>query len=109
MIKIEEGGTYKAARFRSGKTDKGYWELLTVKADKGKGQTITLFPKNLPTNMYEGNEFIVKKIHSVKLKSAKDSNGEWTRQDVSIDCDIERIQPVDLDDLDDLNDLEDLL
>lgn len=47
MVRIEEGGVYKAKRVRWGENDHGRWELVVVAGDKGR-QEITIFPENVP-------------------------------------------------------------
>lgn len=110
MVKVEKGGTYSAARARSGESSRGPWELVVVKADGRARQKITIFPTNMPTGIQDGESFIVKEINGVEVKQKQDGNGEWRFTDTQVYAELERIKPVDLDDFGgDLGDLEGLL
>lgn len=92
MIRLDVDSVYECARFRSGASDRGRWEVVVVvdKDAKGKNkQEITIFPATVPSNVKEGGQFIVKRILSVARKKAKDWQGNWTLVDVRVTADIE--------------------
>ena len=106
MVKIEKGGTYKATRFRSGENDRGYWELIVVKAEGKARQTLTLFPTNTPTGISEKDEFVIKEITGVAVKQKRDGNGNWSIFDTNVWAEVEKVEVADLEDLG--NDIEDI-
>ncbi len=106
MVKIEKGGTYKATRFRSGENDRGYWELIVVKAEGKARQTLTLFPTNTPTGISEKDEFVIKEITGVAVKQKQDSNGNWSIFDTNVWAEVEKVEVADLEDLG--GDIEDI-
>lgn len=106
MVKIEKGGTYKATRFRSGENDRGYWELIVVKAEGKARQALTLFPTNTPTGISEKDEFVIKEITGVAVKQKRDSNGNWSIFDTNVWAEVEKVEVADLEDLG--GDIEDI-
>lgn len=99
MIKLEKGGEYKAARVRSGTSQRGDWELVVVKADGKARQEITIFPSNTPSGVQEGEQFILKDILGVTIKKKKDADGNWTKEEVAVSAELEALEPVSLDDV----------
>lgn len=93
MVKIEKGGTYRAYRVRSGVSEKGPWELIAIKGDKGDRREMTLYVINYPSNIREFEEFKVTGIESVQVNAEKDVNGEWTRTKVSARVYVETALP----------------
>ena len=108
MVKIEKGGTSTATRFRSGENDRGYWELIVVKAEGRARQKLTIFPTNTPTGIKEKDQFVIKDITSVSVKQKQDSAGNWSIFDTSVWAEVERVEPVDLLEDDDDIDIADL-
>lgn len=90
MVKVEKGGTYRAAIARSGVSSRGDWELVQVR-DKGT-KSITIWPENKPTGIEQGDEFVVKEITEVKL-GARQVNGVW-KDDFSVGAILEKTQTV---------------
>lgn len=92
MIQIDLDTPYECGRFRSGASEKGRWEIVTV-IEEGKygknRQEVTIFPANLPSGIKEGDKFVVKRILSVSRKKGKDKDGNWNRVDVYITADVE--------------------
>ena len=95
MIRVDIGTPYECCRFRSGASDKGRWEIVSI-IEEGKygknRQEITIFPANLPSGVKEGQQFIIKRILSVARKKGKDKDGNWTRVDVNITAEIEPVK-----------------
>lgn len=90
MITIKEGGVYKASKIMSGSTEKGDWELISVTDESGKN-SVSLFAKNIPSGVSEGQNFRVERICSVTSKNKQDKNGVW-RTNVSVDADIAQVE-----------------
>lgn len=90
MVKIEKGGTYKAAIARSGVSSRGDWEVIQVR-DKGT-KSISIWPENKPTGIEQGDEFIVKEITEVKL-GARQYAGTW-KDDYSVGAIVEKTTTV---------------
>lgn len=86
MISVKTDSVYTAARKISGSSDKGDWVLLKVLDENGRNG-ISLFARNLPCEINEGEPFKVEKIYSVSSKNKQDKNGVW-RTDVSVDADV---------------------
>ena len=95
MISIELDMPYTAYRFRSGASERGRWEVITV-VDNSKSlktrQEVTIFPANLPSGVKEDGQFIVKRIIKVTRKKSKDRNGDWTLVDVGITADVQPVK-----------------
>lgn len=87
-IKLIKGEVYQAYRFRSGASDKGRWEVVVVREKRKPYHEITIFPTVLPSGVREGGTFMIKDIVSVKRAKRKDTIGEWTLVDVSIEAEI---------------------
>ena len=104
-VRINVGEQYTAFRFRSGTSERGPWEVITVKEEGRAKQEVTLFPSNVPSGVMEGGDLIVKSISGVTRKKKKDSMGAWTQVDVCIYCEVEPVAPVKLEEDDDLTDL----
>lgn len=99
MNRIETEGIYRAHRVREGTSAKGFWQLVAVKAEGRDRREITLYIRNAPADIREGEFFRVKEIHAITVNAAKDENGEWTRDRMSADVTIKPImeeQPIDL-------------
>lgn len=95
MIKIDLDTPYKCSRFRSGASEKGRWEIVTVLDSNQSGknwQEVTIFPASAPSGLYEGCMFTVKRILSVARKKGRDREGNWTRVDVCITADVELVK-----------------
>lgn len=95
MIKIEKGGIYPCDRFRSGASERGRWEIIAVIEEGRYGknrQEVTIFPASTPSGLYEGCQFRVKDILSVKRKKKQDSFGNWTQIDVGITAELELVE-----------------
>jgi hypothetical protein len=105
MVKIVDGERYTAARFRSGESERGPWEVITVKEEGRAKQEITIFPTNIPTGVTEGGSFAIYKITSVARKKKKDSAGNWTLVDVCVECECEPVAAPSLDIDDDPGDM----
>ena len=77
-IKHPKTGTqYKADMVRSGTGDKGNWQLVAVKDEKGKKQiTIWLIEE---IQIAEGDMFLLERIEDVEYK-AKKYNDQWKDQ-----------------------------
>lgn len=104
-IRINVGDQCTAYRFRSGESERGPWEVITVKEQGPRAKAeVTVFPSNVPTSVMEGGDFIIKSISGIARKKKKDRNGEWTQVDVCIYCEVEAVAPVKLEE-DDMNDL----
>lgn len=90
MLEIKKGGEYTAKRVRRGTSERGDWELVVVEQGFGKNhQTITLFPRNCPTELEEGGTFRVTDIMSMKVKRKKLPTGNWTPDEMSAEVTIE--------------------
>lgn len=95
MISIELDMPYTAYRFRSGASERGRWEVITVKDEAKKVKTpqeVTIFPANLPSGVKEDGQFIVKRILKVTRKKAKDRDGNWALVDVGITAEVQPVK-----------------
>lgn len=104
-VKILIGEEYPIARFRSGISDRGAWEVITVKEEGRSKQEVTIFPDNVPSGAKEGGNIVIKNISGVTRKKKKDSMGNWTQVDVCINAEIEAVEPPKLDVDEDMTDL----
>jgi len=95
MIRVEKGQTYTAHRVRSGVSKAGPWELIAVKGLGGDRREITLYVKNNPSHIREGEPFKVTSIESVQVNALKDEEGNWTRDKMSATVYVETALPVD--------------
>lgn len=95
MIRVEKGGVYLAHRVRSGVSKTGPWELIAVKGQGGDRREITLYVKNYPSRIREGEPFRVTGIEAVQVNALKDDEGNWTREKMSADVYVETALPVD--------------
>jgi len=91
MLKLEKGGVYKVGRFRSGRSDRGPWEVITVKSEDKARQELTIFPSAVPSGLYEGCHMKIVEIKTVTRKKKKDANGNWTLNDVCLDAEVELV------------------
>ena len=100
MIKIKVGDVYKAHRVRTGTSAKGDWELVAVRAEGKERREVTLFIDNIPSGLKEGDTFRVRYIESFTVNAQKDQRGEWTKDkmsgEVNIDI-VEKADPCDVD------------
>lgn len=87
MVRIEEGGVYKAKRVRWGENDRGRWELVVVAGDKGR-QEITIFPENVPSGVKEDAMFTVDKIHACEVKVQKNPDKTWGKEKTRVEAEI---------------------
>ena len=101
MLKLETGSTYTAARFRSGSSDRGEWELIVIRPEGKSRQEITIFPVNVPSGIREGDVFSVQEILSVSVKKSKDRDGNWGADKTSVDA---FVKPFSVDDIGDFGD-----
>ena len=95
MISIELDMPYTAYRFRSGASERGRWEVITVVDEAKKVRTmqeVTIFPANLPSGVKENEQFIIKRILKVTRKKAKDRDGNWSLVDVGITADVQPVK-----------------
>ena len=95
MIHINVGEIYSCDRFRSGVSEKGRWEVVSVIEEARFGKTkqeVTIFPATRPSGLYENCLFRVNRILGVARKKKKDREGNWTLTDVCIDADVELIE-----------------
>jgi hypothetical protein len=92
-VRINVGEEYQIARFRSGISDRGAWEVITVKEEGRSKQEVTIFPDNVPSGAKEGCNIVIKSISGVTRKKKKDSMGNWTQVDVCINAEIEAVEP----------------
>ena len=107
MILIEKGGIYRAARAKSGSSNRGDWELVAVADENNSKRTQTIFIAT-PTGIREGQMFKVLEIVSFKNGWKKDQNGEW-KPEASITAEIEPIaSEIDVNDIDPWDDIPDL-
>lgn len=95
MIFIERGKAYLAHRVRSGVSEKGPWELITVKGQGYDRREIALYVMNNPSHIEEGDPFRVTDILSVRVNAEKDESGNWTKTKVSAMVYVETALPVD--------------
>ena len=86
MTRIAEGETFRCAKFKSGESGRGPWELIQITDEKGKNP-MSIFPTNLPTHGGEGQDFVVKKIVEVKVGNRKQSDGSW-RQSTTVAAEV---------------------
>ena len=86
MNKLEVGKVFTALEQKEGSSEKGGWEFLKTKDEKG-GNHITVFVKNRPSNVKEGASFRIEKIYSVSCGARKDSQDRWYTN-VSIEADV---------------------
>ena len=101
MLKIVKGGEYKAAKVKTGETDRGAWEMITVKEDAGAHRALTLFADNAPVDVKEGGRFRVLEINSAGPRRSKNKDGSWSTADkIIITANIEAISEVALEELD---------
>lgn len=95
MISIELDMPYTAFRFRSGASERGRWEVITVIDDAKTLKTrqeVTIFPANLPSGVTENGQFIIKRIIKVTRKKSKDRDGNWSLVDVGITADVQPVK-----------------
>ena len=86
MNELSFGKCYKAYRHRSGTSPKGNWELITSFDDAGRNQ-VTIFVKNQPSQINEGDTFKLGMIYSIRVGFKKDRNGAWEKV-ISLDADV---------------------
>lgn len=89
MNKVEAGNIYTAAKQRSGETQRGAWELIAVTNERGK-EEVTIFTRNIPSGVVEGQQFLVKEIHSATFRFRKDQNERW-QPNISIEATVQPI------------------
>ena len=87
MVRIEEGGAYRAKRVRWGENDHGRWELVVVAGDKGR-QEITIFPANVPCGVKEDAMFTVDKISAVEVKVQRNPDKTWGKEKTRVEAEI---------------------
>lgn len=92
-VRINLDEEYTAFRFRSGESERGPWEVITVKEEGRSKQEVTIFPTNVPSGVVEGGNLKMKNITSVVRKKKKDSMGNWTQVDVCIYGEVEAVEP----------------
>lgn len=73
---VEKGMNYTAQRVRSGSSPKGQWELISVVDNRGKNP-ITVYVRNMPCGVVEGQKFNVEELFSVKYGFKKDKFEKW--------------------------------
>ena len=84
MLKLEKGEIYKVYRLRSGTSETGPWEIITIKEDGGAHREMTMFATNAPSGAKEGGEIRLEEITSVKMKRNKGADGKWTNTDKAV-------------------------
>ena len=76
MTELKVGTSYVAKKKRSGTSDKGDWEMVTILDNRGKNE-VAVFALNRPTGIQEGQKFTVESIQSLKWGFKKDRNDKW--------------------------------
>ena len=90
---IRKGESYTAVRKRSGSSDKGDWELLSVTDTNGRN-TIAVFVTNIPSGVNETERFRVDEIESVSMKRRKSDSGAWYTE-VSVSASVTPVKGLD--------------
>ena len=97
MIELKTGEVYTAARARSGESEKGPWQFVTVKEISKSGKEgrkeILIWVENKPVPSEAGGKFRIKTLRSVKFASRKGNDGEW-HEEVNVSADIEAVMSV---------------
>ena len=99
MIQVLKGEIYRACRAKSGSNDRGSWELVAIADEKNSKRTMTLFVRNGPTGIREGQMFRVTDIVEVKYGWKRDQDQQW-KPDVTLGVNIEPIAS-EIDEVDD--------
>ena len=89
MTSVRQGGNCTAKRCRSGVSSKGPWELITFSDNNGRNE-ITIWVKNSPSGVTEGQQFHIDDIIEVKFGMKKNNNDRWQPQ-CSIDATVSAI------------------
>ena len=84
MNTIKIGLPLKCERRRFGRSEKGDWELLLTRDEKGHCD-IAVFANNRPSGVEEGGCFRVEEITGVSHGNRQDANGSW-RASISINA-----------------------
>lgn len=84
MLQVEKGGEYTAARFRTGDSETGKWEIIAVKEVGGAHREVSIFAANVPCGVKEHSRFRVDEITKIRFRRKKDANGKWTLEDKPI-------------------------
>lgn len=91
MTELQEGKVYTALRVRSGANDAhGHWELIAVRDSKGKNE-VTIYTRNIPSGVKEGQKFNLERIHRLKFGYKQDRDNRWQPQ-VTIDGTVKPIE-----------------
>lgn len=81
MIHVKLNEVLDAYEVRTGTSEKGDWQCITVKENEGKGRKkATIWVENCPTSIYSGGKFLVRKITEVRMTSKEfpKGSGKWT-------------------------------
>lgn len=76
MIELKLNEPLLATRQKTGTSQHGDWELISVKEENGK-KTMTIWTTNAPSGVTEGGTFAIESIDSVKYGSRKGQDGKW--------------------------------
>lgn len=76
MTELVAGQVYTARLVRSGVSQRGAWEIVTV-SDKKQKNDVAIFPRNIPTGVVEGGQFKLEQILSIKNGMRKDKTDHW--------------------------------
>lgn len=90
MNELKKGENYTARLVRSGTSSRGAWEIITT-SDKKQKMDISVFPRNVPSGVKEGQKFNLVEICSVKNGMRKDKNDRW-QPSVSIEAVVNPIE-----------------
>ena len=93
MNRMNLNSVLKCERRRMGQSEKGDWEMLVTKDERGSCE-IAVFVNNRPSGVEEGGNFRLVNITGVSYGNKKDSNGNW-RANVSISAKVEPIFGID--------------
>lgn len=76
----------KAELVKSGKNERGSWELLVTKDERGHCE-IAVFPNNIPCGVAEGGSFRIERITGVSYGNRQSSDGKWF-PNISVRADV---------------------
>ena len=76
----------KAELVKSGKNERGSWELLVTRDERGHCE-IAVFPNNIPSGVTEGGSFRLERITGVSHGNRQGSDGKWY-PNISVRADV---------------------